>query len=177
MKTIWRKDSVAYKVYQTSFNWVNYNMLIIVLKCEKDKKYRVERAKMLLTLLYGMKRSLYIYEGEKLGIILNSKNSILNYYNSLIKIRKSNPVFIHGKDKLILEYGDEIFAYTRTFKNEKLLFTYNLTGNIIKFVCEEKFKFKYREFLISNYDVDVYEPLDNIELKPYECRIHKLVLY
>ena len=52
---------------------------------------------------------------------LNDENSIFNYYKKLIKIRKSNPVVVHGKYKLILEENKEIFAYTRTLENEKII--------------------------------------------------------
>jgi oligo-1,6-glucosidase/glucan 1,6-alpha-glucosidase len=107
---------------------------------------------------------------------LNDENSIFSYYKKLIKIRKSNPVVVHGEYKLILEENREIFAYTRTLENEKLLVICNFTGNKTKFVCEEQIEFKSRELLISNYDVDVQEPIDNIELKPYESRIYKISL-
>ena len=46
----------------------------------------------------------------------------------LIKIRKANPVVVYGEYKLILEENKEIFAYTRTLENEKLLI---INNNII----------------------------------------------
>ena len=59
---------------------------------------------------------------------------------------------------------------------KRLLVICNFTENKTKFILEEQIEFKYRELLISNYDVDVNETIDNIELRPYECRVHKFVL-
>ena len=238
-----------------SLFWNNHDVPRIVSRWGNDKECRVESAKMLATLLHGMKGTPYIYQGEELGMTnirfenlddykdietlnmynerreqgynhedimqsiytkgrdnartpiqwddsenagfttgeswikvnpnykeinaesqLNDENSIFNYYKKLIKIRKSNPVVVYGEYKLILEKDKEIFAYTRTLENEKLLVVCNFTGNKTKFALEEKIEFKSRELLISNYDVDVNEPIDNIELRPYESRIYKLVL-
>jgi len=238
-----------------SLFWNNHDVPRIVSRWGNDKEYRVESAKMLATLLHGMKGTPYIYQGEELGMTnirfenlndykdietlnmynerieqgykhddimqsiytkgrdnartpiqwddsenagfttgepwikvntnykdinaksqLNDEKSIFNYYKKLIKIRKSNPVVVHGEYKLILEKDKEIFAYTRTLENEKILVICNFTKNKTKFVLEEQIEFKYREILISNYYVDVNEPIDNIELRPYECRVHKFVL-
>jgi len=236
-----------------SLFWNNHDLPRIVSRWGNDKEYRVESAKMLATLLHGMKGTPYIYQGEELGMTnvrfesldeykdieslnmynerrekgysheeimesiyakgrdnartpmqwnesknagftsaepwikvnpnykeinaesqLNDKNSIFNYYKKLIKIRKSNPVVVHGEYKLILEENKEIFAYTRTLENEKLLVVCNFTANNTVFKYEEPIEFKERELLISNYDVDINEAIDNIDLKPYESRVYKI---
>lgn len=107
---------------------------------------------------------------------LEDENSIFNYYKKLIKIRKSNPVVVYGKYELILEGSEEIFAYTRTLENEMLLVICNFKETKITFILEKKFEFKAKELLISNYYADVNGPIDNIELRPYEARIYKLIL-
>lgn len=107
---------------------------------------------------------------------LSDENSIFNYYKKLIKIRKCNPVVVHGEYKLISEDNKEIFAYTRTLENEMLLVICNFTENNTVFNYEESIKFKDKELLISNYDVDMNKRIDNINLKPYESRIYKVKL-
>ncbi|UYZ35864.1 alpha-glucosidase [Clostridium beijerinckii] len=238
-----------------SLFWNNHDVPRIVSRWGNDKEYRVESAKMLATLLHGMKGTPYIYQGEELGMTnvrfesledykdietlnmynerkkqgyahedimlsiytkgrdnartpmqwddsenagftsgqpwlkvnpnykeinvksqLKDENSIFNYYKKLIKIRKTNPVVVHGKYELILEENKEIFAYTRTLENEMLLVICNFTGNETEFVLERKFEFKSKELLISNYNVNENDPIDSIELKPYESRIYKFIL-
>lgn len=107
---------------------------------------------------------------------LKDENSIFNYYKKLIKIRKSNPVVVHGKYELVLEENKEIFAYTRTLENEMLLVMCNFTGNETQFAIERKIEFKFKELLISNYSVNENDLVDRIKLKPYESRIYKFIL-
>lgn len=52
----------------------------------------------------------------------------------------------------------------------------NFTGDMTRFVLDEKIEFNWKELLISNYDIDGNEQIDNIDLRPYESRIYKLVL-
>ena len=39
-----------------------------------------------------------------------------------------------------------------------------------------KINFSSKELLISNYDVDLNDSIESIELKPYEARIYKLTI-
>jgi oligo-1,6-glucosidase/glucan 1,6-alpha-glucosidase len=237
-----------------SLFWNNHDVPRIVSRWGNDKEYRVESAKMLATLLHGMKGTPYIYQGEELGMTnirfndlsdykdieslnmykerieqgykhedimesiytkgrdnartpiqwndsenggfttgepwikvnpnykeinakaqVNDEKSIFNYYKKLIKIRKANPIVVHGKYQLILENHKEIFAYKRILEDETLLVICNFTGNNTKFISEEKIEFKTSELLISNYEVNEDKSINNIELKPYEARVYKLI--
>ncbi|WP_160689686.1 alpha-glucosidase [Clostridium sp. C2-6-12] len=237
-----------------SLFWNNHDVPRIVSRWGNDKEYRVESAKMLATLLHGMKGTPYIYQGEELGMTnikfddlsdykdieslnmykerieqgykhddimesiytkgrdnartpiqwddsenagfttgepwikvnpnykeinakvqINDEKSIFNYYKNLIKIRKANPIVVYGKYELILENHNEIFAYTRSLDKEKLLVICNFTSSNSKFVLEDKIEFKTKELLISNYEINEDESINNIELKPYEARMYKLI--
>ncbi|MVX62451.1 alpha,alpha-phosphotrehalase [Clostridium chromiireducens] len=238
-----------------SLFWNNHDLPRIVSRWGNDKEYRVESAKMLATLLHGMKGTPYIYQGEELGMTnvrfenledykdieslnmykerkekgysheeimesiytkgrdnartpmqwndgenagftsgepwmkvnpnykeinaelqLDDENSIFNFYKKLIKIRKENPVAVYGKYDFILDDNKEIFAYTRTLKNKQLLIICNFVARKTEFKCEEIIKFKHKELLISNYEVNENESINNIELRPYECRFYKLLM-
>ena len=51
-----------------SLFWNNHDLPRIVSHWGNDKEYRVESAKMLATLLHGMKGTPYIYQGEEIGM-------------------------------------------------------------------------------------------------------------
>ncbi|NRY61728.1 glycoside hydrolase family 13 protein [Clostridium beijerinckii] len=51
-----------------SLFWNNHDVPRIVSRWGNDKEYRIESAKMLATLLHGMKGTPYIYQGEELGM-------------------------------------------------------------------------------------------------------------
>lgn len=62
-----------------SLFWNNHDLPRIVSRFGNDKEYRVESAKMLATLLHGMKGTPYIFQGEEIGMTNISLSSIDKY--------------------------------------------------------------------------------------------------
>lgn len=52
-------------------------------------------------------------------------DSIFNYYKKLIELRKNHQVIIYGEYGLLLEEHPEIYAYTRTLEEQRLLVILN----------------------------------------------------
>lgn len=65
-----------------SLFWNNHDLPRIVSRWGNDKEYRIESAKMLATLLHGMKGKPYIYQGEELGMT-NVRFDDINDYNDI----------------------------------------------------------------------------------------------
>lgn len=65
-----------------SLFWNNHDLPRIVSRWGNDKEFRVESAKMLATLLHGMKGTPYIYQGEELGMT-NVRFEDINEYNDI----------------------------------------------------------------------------------------------
>ena len=65
-----------------SLFWNNHDLPRIVSRWGNDREYRVESAKMLATLLHGMKGTPYIYQGEELGMT-NVRFEDINEYNDI----------------------------------------------------------------------------------------------
>ncbi|NFR85498.1 MULTISPECIES: alpha-glucosidase [unclassified Clostridium] len=103
---------------------------------------------------------------------INDKDSIFNYYKELIKIRKDNEIIVYGNYDLILEDSEEIYAYVRTLSEEQLLVICNFSSNTSEFKLPNNIKSKYKKLLIANYDECKEETLENISLRPYECRAY-----
>ena len=96
---------------------------------------------------------------------LKREDSVFNYYKKLIRLRKENEIIVYGNYELLLPEDENIFAYTRTLDNQKLLVVCNFSKS------EQKFDFSGYEnakVLISNYNRDARE--DGI-LKPYEATV------
>ncbi|MBM6859597.1 alpha-glucosidase [Clostridium saudiense] len=94
-----------------SLFWNNHDLPRIVSRWGNDKEYRVESAKMLATLLHGMKGTPYIYQGEELGMTnirlenIDEYNDIetLNMYKDRISKGYThddimNSIYIKGRD-------------------------------------------------------------------------------
>jgi len=96
---------------------------------------------------------------------LKREDSVFHYYQKLIRLRKENEIIVYGNYELLLPEDENIFAYTRTLDNKKLLVVCNFSKS------EQRFDFSGYEnakVLISNYNRDARE--DGI-LKPYEATV------
>ena len=104
---------------------------------------------------------------------LEDSDSILNFYKKMIKVRKSNECLIYGKYNLILEEDTNIFAYERILNYEKFLIICNLKSKCSDYEYEP-LTLKYKNLILSNYNVDDHEDLNNFLLQPWEARVYKI---
>jgi len=114
------------------------------------------------------------FRNINVDLALENPNSIYHYYKKLIDLRKENKVLVYGAYDLILEEHDQIYAYTRTLNNEKMLIITNLFPQITKFVLPADLTVESTELLISNYEVDNGDEIKEITLSPYEARVYRL---
>ena len=66
-------------------------------------------------------------------------DSVFHYYKKLIALRKQNPIMVYGKYEALLEDCEELFAYTRTYQNEKLLIVCSFCDHETVFTIPEEF--------------------------------------
>ena len=95
---------------------------------------------------------------------LQDENSLLCYYQKLIKLRKEYKIIKTGKYNDLLPNSKYIFAYNRKENNEELVVISNFSKKNIK--CKLLSKYQEYKLLLSNYADN-----DNTILKPYETRI------
>lgn len=99
---------------------------------------------------------------------LRDENSIFYHYKKLIELRKEYDVIAYGDFKLILENHSNIFAYMRSYNNEKLLVVNNFYGNKTYFSLPKEIKLEGKSvILISNYK-DTENNIKELTLRPYE---------
>ena len=96
---------------------------------------------------------------------MKNPDSVFHYYQKLIRLRKEREIVVYGTYELLLPESKEIYMYTRTWKDEKLLVVCNFSGDTVKVELPEEFG--DAEVLISNYkDVNVQIEM---EVRPYEA--------
>ncbi|MED4205585.1 alpha-glucosidase [Neobacillus mesonae] len=98
-------------------------------------------------------------------------DSILNFYKKMIRLKKANEVFTYGTYDLLLKDDPQIFAYTRTLKDEKVMVIANLS---LSDAVIEGYTFNYNQLLLNNYEVKEHEPVQELRLQPYETRVYRI---
>lgn len=96
---------------------------------------------------------------------LADENSIFYYYKRMIRLRKDHPVFADGEFELLLEEDEQIFAYTRSNADTKLLVCVNFSDKAAE--CPVLNDWENAETLIRNYP----EECKNGQMRPYEAVI------
>ena len=106
---------------------------------------------------------------------LADPNSVLHYYRQLIRLRRENPVMVYGTYDLILADHPQIYAFTRTLDDDRLLVILNFSGDTPVFDLPAGLSFSGKRLLVGNYPVDEAEAIDRVALRPYEARVYRLL--
>ncbi|MQR94125.1 glycoside hydrolase family 13 protein [Fictibacillus phosphorivorans] len=100
------------------------------------------------------------------------EHSILSFYKKMIALKKKNEVFTYGVYDLILEEDEQIYAYTRTLGEEKIVVITNLSKTEAKF--ETELKLNANELLLANKEVAPHDDVTSVTLHPYEARVYRV---
>ena len=100
-------------------------------------------------------------------------DSIYSYYKKLVQLRKHHEIIVYGQYQLILGDHEQVFAYTRSLDNQKLIVlcnfsdrevVYNLPSDLVDLAASETTR------LIGNYKD---KPAGNLAeaLRPFEAKV------
>ena len=101
---------------------------------------------------------------------ISDESSVFSYYKKLIELRHSMDVMVDGVYDLILENHPDIYAYTRTLGDEKLLVLCNFSDKNVE-IPEETVELikNSKETIIKNYNDS-----KSGELRPYEAVVYMI---
>jgi oligo-1,6-glucosidase len=105
---------------------------------------------------------------------LADPDSVFYYYQKLIQLRTSIPAIVYGTYDLILPDHEQIYAFTRTLDDQRLLVILNFSGETPVFELPGDISYSNADLLIGNYAVDPAEDIYRFNLKPYEARVYQL---
>ena len=94
---------------------------------------------------------------------LNDKFSILSYYKALIQLKKSDLIYTYGKFNMVDAENKQVFAYTRTFKNNTVLIVANLTNEVSEINLPFELDISSVDIKLHNYHLNDIN-LDHIKL-------------
>ena len=97
---------------------------------------------------------------------VGDRDSIFSCYQRLIRLRKEYPVFVDGDFQMLLENDKNLFAYTRTNADSRLIVVCNFYDTSVSYSLEGDIS--DMELLVSNY-----QDADHVGvLRPYEARMY-----
>ncbi|HEY4194975.1 MAG TPA: alpha-amylase family glycosyl hydrolase, partial [Mucilaginibacter sp.] len=103
----------------------------------------------------------------------NDPNSCLNYFRSLVTLRKNNLALVYGKYTLLDKNNSNVYAYTREWEGKKILILLNFTA--ANALADVKIDTKKNNILLSNYkDKVIMIEKGKVSLRPYEALICEL---
>ncbi|MGG2093932.1 alpha-glucosidase [Bacillus sp. S13(2024)] len=111
------------------------------------------------------------YKEINVDVQQTDSNSILNFYKKMIALKKEHEVFTYGTYDLLLEDDPQIYAYTRTLSDEKVVVISNLSESEAVY-DEAAYKLECNRLLLNNYEVEEHDAITTITLKPYETRVY-----
>ncbi|WP_010170281.1 glycoside hydrolase family 13 protein [Bacillus coahuilensis] len=103
----------------------------------------------------------------------NDPNSVLSFYKKMIGLRKQNLIFTYGQYDLLLPEHPQVYAYTRTLEDEKMLIVANLKGVEAEVELEE-LRLENAELLLSNYSEEGGQLGSVLTLKPFEAKVYRV---
>ena len=96
---------------------------------------------------------------------LADPDSVFHYYQKLIRLRKEKDLIVYGTYDLLMPESKEIYMYTRTLGEEKLITVCNFSDQEIQIDLPEEFI--GGKYLISNYEE---QPIvEKMAVRPYEA--------
>lgn len=114
------------------------------------------------------------YQDINVEQALAEPDSIFYYYQQLIRLRKENPVIVYGRYDLLLDEHEQIYAFTRTLGNDRLLIILNFSAAQPIFQVPATLVYSHSTLLIGNYAVEPSEDSRHFNMRPYEARVYRL---
>ncbi|WP_338787071.1 alpha-glucosidase [Metabacillus sp. FJAT-53654] len=105
---------------------------------------------------------------------LQDESSVLHFYKKMIQLKKKNEVFTYGNYNLILDDDPQIYAYTRTMDNDKVVVFSNLSEEIATWDDVLDFSVGSDDLLLANHAVLDHDLVSKFTLKPYETRVYRI---
>ena len=99
-------------------------------------------------------------------------NSCLNYFRKMVKLRKSLPELVYGAYQLLDENNKQVYAFTRSLDDKKVLVVMNFSDKDVSFTVPDSIG-KTGDVLINNLkDADIKNNI--FKLQPYQAIITRL---
>ncbi|MFC4553296.1 MULTISPECIES: glycoside hydrolase family 13 protein [Halorussus] len=113
------------------------------------------------------------YETVNAADARSREDSVWHYYRDLVEFRDDTPAAVYGEYDLLLPDDPDIYAYTRTLGDSRLLVVLNFFDGTPTFSLPPEVTYDEAVYRLGNYPVAGDDP-GSFELRPYEARVYEL---
>ncbi|MDO4670424.1 MAG: alpha-glucosidase [Aerococcus sp.] len=103
---------------------------------------------------------------------LADKQSVFYHYQHLIDLRKTYPIIVHGRYRLIEPEDSAVYAYVREYEGQTLLVICSFVAETINFTVPSDYLNGEATLLSTNYPEQDGALNETLELAPYEARVY-----
>lgn len=98
------------------------------------------------------------------------KDSVFEYWASILRLRKTHKeVFIYGNFELLDAAHSDVFAYSRTFEDRKVIVVTNFRQKDVTWSLPKGIKLQKESILVSNYSDMSLSENGSVALRPFEA--------
>lgn len=101
-------------------------------------------------------------------------DSIYHYYKSLIRLRRDSLTAVYGSYDLIMPDHPQVYAYTRTLEQDRLLVIVNMFPEDTVLELPADWKNGSARLLLANYPAEGQSLIRRVPLRPYEARVYQI---
>ena len=98
-------------------------------------------------------------------------DSILNFYRSILKLRKENELFIYGSYKEHCKNSRSLYVYEREYQGRRALIICSFKEKAVKFTAPDGFDLSSGELALCNYKTAAAHG-NGFITRPYETRVY-----
>ncbi len=99
---------------------------------------------------------------------VDDPSSVLSHYKSLIRLRKDDPVLVHGRYELLAAEDEQVFAFARTWEDRQLLVFANFSDEPATATLSEDPASSRASVVLGNYP-DTPSLGRDVALRPWEA--------
>jgi len=99
-------------------------------------------------------------------------DSVFHHYRKLIALRHDEPAVAHGDFTMLLPAHEQIYAFSRSLEDTKLLVLANFSGSPVTFDLPDPTAWTGAELILGNYPTT--PSLErSMTLRPWEAHVHR----
>ena len=98
-------------------------------------------------------------------------DSLLNFYRTLLKFRKEQPVALYGDYREYRPKDKHFYVYERSYEGKRLLVICAFGSDALRFDAPEGIELNSGTLVLSNYDMN-FVIANGFTSRPYELRVY-----